>query len=253
MLAAKIAVGFIVGTMVGISGLGGGVLLMPVLIFGLHVPPIIAVGSDAVCNAITKLGAGYVHWRHHSVNWRIVGGLSCGSVPGVIAGVTLLGHLRQHGADVNSILKELIGIVLVCVPLLFIMQGKLQGGELETKPPQRGFWLKLVVTGAVAGFLVGMTSVGSGSIIMVLLLLLRAGPARVLVGTDIAHAIVLTGVASALHWNLGTIDFPLAAALLTGAIPGGIVGSQLSNYIPVMWTRRLLCGLLLVTGARMLV
>ena len=113
--------------------------------------------------------------------------------------------------------------------------------------------MKLVATGALAGFLVGMTSVGSGSIIMVLLLLLRAGPARMLVGTDIAHAIILTGAASALHWSLGTIDFNLSGALLIGAIPGGIVGSQLSNYIPALWTRRLLCGLLLITGARMLV
>lgn len=254
MLTAKIAVGFIVGTLVGLSGLGGGVLLMPVLVFGLHVPPIMAVGSDMLCNAITKIGAGYVHWRHRSVNWTIVGGLSCGSVPGVIAGVTLLGYLRTlYGAGVNNLLKELIGIVLLCVPILFLLQGKLQQELPETNTVKSGFSFKLVITGLVAGFLVGMTSVGSGSIVMVFLLLLRAGSPRVLVGTDIAHAIILTGVASILHWNLGTIDPHLAGALLLGAIPGGIFGSQLSNYIPALWTRRLLCGLLLVTGARMLV
>ena len=106
--------------------------------------------------------------------------------------------------------------------------------------------------GLVAGFLVGMTSVGSGSIIMMLLLLFYSFPPKVMVGTDILHAVILTGVTSAMHWRIGNIDFRLVATLLIGSIPGGLLGSHLSTRVPVPWLRRILCAVLLMTGARML-
>jgi uncharacterized membrane protein YfcA len=113
-------------------------------------------------------------------------------------------------------------------------------------------FMGMSVIGLVAGFLVGMTSVGSGSIIMMLLLLFYSFPPKVMVGTDIVHAVALTGVTSLLHWRMGNIDLHLVAALLIGSIPGGLLGSQLSTRVPVLWLRRILCTVLLATGARML-
>jgi hypothetical protein len=108
------------------------------------------------------------------------------------------------------------------------------------------------LVGSFAGFLVGMTSVGSGSIIMMLLLLLYSFHPRQMVGTDIVHAVLLTGVTSLLHFRLGNVNLPLVASLLIGSIPGGIVGSHLSTRMPVPWLRGLLCAVLLATGAKML-
>jgi hypothetical protein len=97
-----------------------------------------------------------------------------------------------------------------------------------------------------------MTSVGSGSIIMMLLLLFYTYTPKVMVGTDIVHAVILTGVTSFLHWRLGNVDWRLVASLLIGSIPGGLLGSHLSTRVPVLWLRRILCTVLLMTGARML-
>jgi hypothetical protein len=106
--------------------------------------------------------------------------------------------------------------------------------------------------GLVGGFLVGMTSVGSGSIIMMLLLLFYSFPPKIMVGTDIAHAMILTGVTGLLHFRAGNVDGHLVEAILIGSIPGGILGSHLSTRVPVLWLRRILCTVLLMTGARML-
>jgi hypothetical protein len=108
------------------------------------------------------------------------------------------------------------------------------------------------VIGLVAGFLVGMTSVGSGSIIMMLLLLFYSFSPKVNVGTDVVHAVVLTGVTGLLHWRLGNVNWGLVGSLLIGSIPGGLLGSHLSTRVPMPWLRRILCTLLLLTGARML-
>jgi hypothetical protein len=110
----------------------------------------------------------------------------------------------------------------------------------------------MAVIGLFAGFLVGMTSVGSGSIIMMLLLMFYSYPPKVMVGTDIVHAVILTGVTSFLHFRLGNVDPSLVACLLVGSIPGGILGSNLSTRVPVLWLRRILCAILLSTGIRML-
>jgi hypothetical protein len=115
----------------------------------------------------------------------------------------------------------------------------------------RGF-AGMVGIGAIAGVLVGMTSVGSGSIIMMLLLLFYSFPPKVNVGTDIVHAVILTGVTGFLHFRFGNVDPRLVLTLLIGSIPGGLLGSHLSTRIPILWLRRILCALLLITGARML-
>jgi len=120
------------------------------------------------------------------------------------------------------------------------------------RPPTMKSFAGMSGIGLLAGFLVGMTSVGSGSIIMMLLLVFYSFAPKVMVGTDIVHAVLLTGVTSLLHWRLGNVDPKLVASLLIGSIPGGLVGSHLSTRVPVTWLRRILCAVLLATGARML-
>jgi len=252
LIATKILIGFLVGTMIGLTGLGGGVLLLPLLIFGLRVPAIIAVGSDALFNFFTKIPAGLLHYRKGTVRNKVVAALAAGSIPGSIAGVAFLTHLRTlYGGGVNDFIKSAVGILLIVIPTLLLFQRRIEE-SLVHRPPTMKSFVGMTAIGLVAGFLVGMTSVGSGSIIMMLLLLFYSFPPKVNVGTDIVHAILLTGVTSFLHFRLGNVDPVLVGSLLIGSIPGGLIGSHLSTRVPVLWLRRILCAILLATGARML-
>jgi len=252
LITLKILIGLMVGTLIGLTGLGGGVLLLPLLIFGLAVPPIVAVGSDALFNFVTKIPSSAVHLSKGTVRRKVVLALAAGSVPGSIAGVSFLQHLRLlYGAGVNDFIKTAVGILLLIIPALLLLQRRIED-TVTTRPPPAKSFAGMAVIGLVAGFLVGMTSVGSGSIIMMLLLLFYSYPPKVMVGTDIVHAVALTGVTSFLHFRLGNVNLPLVGCLLIGSIPGGLLGSHLSTRVPVLWLRRILCVILLATGARML-
>jgi uncharacterized protein len=252
LAAVKVFVGFVVGALIGLTGLGGGVLLLPILIFGLRVPAIIAVGSDAAFNFLTKIPSSFVHLAKGTVRRKVVVALAVGSVPGSAFGVRFLQHLRLlYGAGVNDFIKGSVGILLILVSTLLLLQHKIEEQVANRLPTAKSF-AGMAMIGLVAGFLVGMTSVGSGSIIMMLLLLFYSYPPKVMVGTDIVHAVVLTGVTSLLHYRIGNVDPSLVGYLLIGSIPGGLIGSQLSTRVPVLWLRRILCVILLSTGARML-
>jgi uncharacterized membrane protein YfcA len=252
LIFGKIVIGFAVGTLIGMTGVGGGVLLLPILIFLLRVPPIIAVGSDALFNFATKIGSSYIHLTRGTVKRRVVLSLLVGSTPGSIAGVGLLRYLRNaHGTEVNTFITTTVGILLIIVPTVLMFQTQIEDHVIQCSPTMKSF-VGYSVIGLLAGFLVGMTSVGSGSIIMLLLLLFYRFPPKIMVGTDIVHALVLTGVTSFLHFRLGNIDPYLVGPLVVGSIPGGLFGSVMSTRIPVFWLRRILCAALLVTGARML-
>lgn len=251
-MIAKILVGFVVGTLIGMTGVGGGVLLLPILIFVLRVPPILAVGSDALFNFVTKIGSSWVHLRKGTVKPRVVMGLAFGSIPGSILGVGLLKHFRTvYGTGVNSFVTTAVGILLICVPTLLLFQTKIEE-HVSHRPPTLKSLVGMSAIGLLAGFLVGMTSVGSGSIIMMLLLLFYSFPPKVMVGTDIVHAVLLTGMTSLLHFRMNNIDPYLVGSLVIGSIPGGLLGSHLSTHVPVPWLKRILCTVLLATGARML-
>jgi hypothetical protein len=252
LIALKIFIGFVVGTLIGLTGLGGGVLLLPMLIFGLRVPAIVAVGSDAAFNFLTKIPSSFVHLSKGTVRRKVVLALSVGSVPGSALGVRFLQHLRMlHGAGVNDFIKAAVGILLIVVSTLLLLQRRIEE-QVANRPPTAKSFAGMAVIGLTAGFLVGMTSVGSGSIIMMLLLMFYSYPPKVMVGTDIVHAVVLTGVTSLLHFRLGNVDTSLVGCLLIGSIPGGLIGSHLSTRVPVLWLRRILCVILMTTGARML-
>jgi len=252
LLLAKVMIGLIVGTLIGLTGLGGGVLLLPMLIFVLHVPAIIAVGSDAMFNFFTKIPASLLHLHRGTVRRKVVLAMAVGSIPGSYLGVSLLVHLRTiYGTGVNEFIKTAVGFLLVIIPTLLMFQGRIEDRLAGRKPTMKNF-AGMSLIGLVGGFLVGMTSVGSGSIIMMLLLLFYSFIPKVMVGTDIVHAVILTGVTSLLHWKAGNVDPRLVLPLLIGSIPGGLLGSQLSTRVPVVWLRRILCAVLLMTGARML-
>ncbi len=194
LLAAKILVGFVVGVLIGMTGVGGGVLLLPILIFGLRVPAIVAVGSDALFNFFTKIPASLLHLKKGTVRRKVVIALAVGSIPGSIGGVKLLMHIRHlYGDGVNSFIKSAIGILLIVIPTLLLLQRRIEE-RVANRPPTMKNFVGMAVIGLIAGFLVGMTSVGSGSIIMMLLLLFYSFQPKVNVGTDIVHAVILTGV-----------------------------------------------------------
>jgi uncharacterized membrane protein YfcA len=252
LLTMKIFVGFVVGVLIGMTGIGGGVLLLPILIFGLRVPAIVAVGSDALFNFFTRIPASLMHLKNGTVRRKIVMALAMGSVPGSIMGINLLMYIRHvYGDGVNSFIKSFVGLLLIVIPTLMLFQRRIEERVAHRSPTMKSL-AGITLIGLAAGFLVGMTSVGSGSIIMILLLVLYSLSPKVSVGTDIVHAVVLTGVTGLLHFRLGNVDPELVLTLLIGSIPGGLLGSHLSTRMPMLWLRRILCALLLITGARML-
>jgi uncharacterized protein len=139
-----------------------------------------------------------------------------------------------------------VGVLLIVIPTLLLFQKKIEE-RVANRPPTAKSFMGMALIGLVAGFLVGMTSVGSGSVIMMLLLLFYSLPPKVNVGTDIVHAVVLTGVTGLFHFRLGNVDPGLVMSLLIGSIPGGLAGSHLATRVPMLWLRQLLCALLLIS------
>ena len=194
LIAAKILVGFVVGVLIGMTGVGGGVLMLPVLIFGLGYSPIVAVGSDALFQFFTKIPAGLLHLKNGTVRRKVVLALALGSIPGAFAGVKLLMYIRLlYGNGVNTFIKMAVGVLLLVIPYDAAPPEKNRRSNRNRAPSMKGF-AGMAIIGLTVGFIVGMTSVGSGSIIMMLLLLFYSFPPKINVGTDVVHAVVLFGV-----------------------------------------------------------
>ena len=254
VISARIVVGLVVGILVGLTGLGGGMLLLPLLISVLGVPPIIAVGSDAVINCITKIGAGALHWRRGNVSWRLALSLAYGSIPGAILGVTLLARIRAtYGTGVNDFLRVVIGILLIVIPIAYYIKRRPAdlAPSLEAVH-QYKYHFGVTLIGFFAGILVGVTSIGSGSVILMLLLVFYGFLPSVMVGTDIVHAIFLAGLTGALQFGLGNVNLSLVASVIVGSIPGGLLGAYLTKYLPARRFRQVLCTVLVAVGIRML-
>jgi uncharacterized protein len=253
-IATRASIGLIAGMLIGLTGIGGGVVLLPLLISVLGVPPIIAVGSDAVINSITKIGAGTLHWRRGNVSWPLALSLAYGSIPGAVLGVLVLAHVRAvYGNSVNNILMIAIAVLLIVIPITYtlIQSPSASQGNFRSLPnnkPRSG----VTLIGFVAGLLVGVTSIGSGSIILLLLLVFYGYAPVVMVGTDIVHAVILTGIAGLFQFGFGNVDPALVTAVLIGSIPGGLLGAHLTNYVPSKLLKRMLCSFLVIVGARML-
>jgi uncharacterized protein len=255
LLAAII--GLAIGIMVGLTGIGGGALLVPALVLLMHVQPLIAVGTGALFVAVTKLGAALSYRRQGYVEMRLVGRMAFGSIPGALVGVGALAILRHTlGASLNDLLKVLIGVILILTPVIAFLKNYFEKRSEKPFRDRLPYWITAkrgaIFVGFVGGCLVGMTSMGSGSIIMTLLVLFYNRSFKILVGTDMAHAVILAAVASAGHFFLRTIDFRLLAALLLGSIPAAWYASRMAASIPNTWLRRVLFSALVVAGVSML-
>lgn len=229
-------------------------MLLPLLILVLKVPPLVAVGSDAVFASLTKIGAGIVHFRQKTVDLKMVAFLAIGSLPGAVIGFRGLTLLKDlHGDSIDEILRTLIGVLLVTIPIFMLAQLRIlksrDGDPVFNRNHDEVKRLQTVIVGLVGGILVGLTSVGSGSIILVGLLLTHRRSPAVLVGSDIVHAVLLTGLTGSMHYSiLNSVDTGLVAALLAGSIPGSLIGAKIAVKLPAEHLQIGLLVLLLLTG-----
>jgi uncharacterized protein len=249
---AQAASGFAVGTIVGLTGVGGGSLMTPllVLLFGIH--PATAVGTDLLHASITKAGGTYVHARAGRVDWRITSLLAAGSLPAAV--ITLLG-LRYFtgGLGGSKIITTTLGIALLLTAAALILRThlrRLSQAHSAEIPRHPAF---TVFTGLALGFFVSISSVGAGALgVTALLFLYPHLRAARIVASDLAHAVPLTLVAGLGHWWFGSVDWRLLASLLVGSLPGIYLGSHFAGRVPETLLRFLLAGMLLLVGTKLI-
>lgn len=246
-------IGLVVALLMTMTGMGGGVLLLPLLLIVLHVPPLVAIGTGAAYAALTKSVAALTHVHRGTVDWNLAGAMACGSIPAALGGVWLLSVMHAHlGNRFDTILTVFIGIVLLVIGVSALLRSPTphrDGLPLRRALPKYiNRYNGAVIAGIVGGLLVGLTSIGSGSVIMMLLLLFyRKSPAE-LVGTDVFHGFLLMTVTALAHLRLGTIDSRLVGFLLIGALPGVLIGSRLVSVLPGVWLKRIVLILTICTG-----
>ncbi|MGM0875641.1 MAG: sulfite exporter TauE/SafE family protein [Bacillota bacterium] len=254
MSIEMIIMGLFVGFLIGLTGVGGAALLTPILIVA-GINPSIAVGTDLVYNSITKLFGAVQHWKQKTINLKLVKYLAFGSIPSAAVAIGLLNYFNDSYLNQDQIIKNALGYVLILVALSIIVRvffdKKLRPNRFQLMPIEQKKGLTILI-GVIFGFIVGLTSVGSGSLFAVALLYLYQLKASELVGTDIAHAFLLVTVAGSFYLGVGNIDYPLVMNLLTGSIPGVIIGSSLSAKVPTKPLRTIVAVLILISGIKLL-
>lgn len=258
-------IGLIIGFLIGLTGMGGGSLMTPVMILIMGVKPIVAVGTDLAYGAVTKIIGGGIHWRQGTVHRRTGYLLGAGSVPATILGVSLVTNIRKSNPDfVNVFLVHTIACVLIVVAVVLV------GKPLLTRAAQqwgvrlsstwrddfqslgdRKPWL-LPIIGAIVGFLVGLTSIGSGTLIVVsLFFLYPRWESKDIVGTDVFHAAILVSAAGITQFFAGNVNVMMTASLLLGSLPGVVLGSRFAVGFHERYLRLSLASLLLISGAKL--
>ncbi len=245
--------GLCVGFIVGLTGVGGGSLMTPLLIllFGIH--PATAVGTDLLYAATTKSVGTLVHGLNRTVEWRIVFRLALGSVPAATTTVWLLSGTGTQSSATAHLLALILGTVLVLTAISMVFRSAIArfAGRHRELPPRPQAVLT-VLTGAVLGILVSISSVGAGAIgVTVLLLLYPKLTVHRIIGSDIAHAVPLTLVAGLGHWAIGDVDWHMLLALLCGSVPGVLIASRLAPLINERVIRWLLAIILTIVGLRL--
>jgi len=247
--------GFGVGVLVGMTGVGGGSLMTPLLIllFGIH--PATAVGTDLLYAAITKSGGTLIHGMHRTIDWRVVGRLALGSVPMTALTLLLLSKLNIDPKASGHLIETVLGCALYFTALTLIFRAKILAfyasriGEIDP----RHTVLFTVLTGAVLGILVSLSSVGAGALGVTVLILLYPNLSTLrIVGSDIAHAVPLTLVAGLGHWIMGDVNTTLLFSLLLGSLPGIVIGSTMSIRIPDHILRMVLAVTLALVATKLL-
>ena len=249
--------GFLVGLIVGVTGVGGGSLMTPLLVLMFGVSPTTAVGTDLLYASLTKTLGGWVHGRHGTVDWKVVGMLSLGSLPAAVVTVALLKYLELDEKTLSGLVSSVLSVALLLTAAALLFKGRIRKfaqrrGGTDYGLHHRHLHAATIVTGIVVGALVTISSVGAGVLGTVALLFLYPRmPAVKVVGTDIVHAVPLTAVAGMGHLSLGTVDIVLLGSLLLGSLPGIYIGSHLSSKLPEGILRPVLAIMLLVIGTRM--
>ena len=251
------ASGFLVGLIVGVTGVGGGSLMTPLLVLFFGVSPATAVGTDLLYASITKSLGGWVHGRNGSVDWKVVGLLSLGSFPAALITIALLKYLAMDDKTLRSLVTSVLSVALLATATVLLLKEQIK--KLARRRDGTVYELHhrylpsaTIATGVIVGALVTVSSIGAGVLGTVALLFLypRMSPVKV-VGTDIVHAVPLTAVAGMGHMALGTVDFVLLASLLLGSLPGIYIGSHLSAKVPEKVLRPVLATMLLIIGLKM--
>lgn len=258
------AASFGVGIVVGLTGMGGGALMTPMLVLFFNIPPLTAVSSDLVASAIMKPVGSIVHIRRGTVRWDLVRWLAIGSVPCAFAGV-LVARSLGSGATLEDLISKAMGVALVIAAVgLFVRalmrmveRARVRDGRLgpapQGPPRLRVRPVETVMVGAIGGLFVGMTSVGSGSVIIIALMALYPGlRASELVGTDLVQAVPLVASAALGHILFGDFQLSLTTSLLVGSIPGAWIGAHLSSRLPGGLIRRALAFVLLASALKLL-
>jgi len=248
-----VVTGFFVGMLVGLTGMGGGAIMTPFLISVVGVGPVVAVGTDLVYSAATKIVGAWLHARQLTVDFGLAKRLATGSIPAGLLAVAAIRFLPGAGVDADLAVRRALGAVLVLVAILMLCRIFVAGERVLSERWRRRLEGKgTIAAGAIVGALVGFTSVGSGALLVPFLLcVFPLSPARV-VGTDVFHAAILVSVTGLAHAYGGTVDWLLAATLLLGSIPGVSVGTWMAPRAPVRILRVGLAGLLLITGFSLL-
>ncbi len=247
--------GLAVGMLVGMTGVGGGSLMTPllVLLFGFH--PAMAVGTDLLFAAGTKTVGTAMHGWRQTIDWRVVRRLASGSVPGAACTILLLSTFGAQSKYATHLITLVLGfaLLLTAMSLIFRPQIVRFAQRHFREPSESRVALMTVITGVVLGVFVSLTSVGAGAIgVTALILLYPRLPTVRIVASDIAHAVPLTLVAGIGHWMLGTVNWSLLGMLLVGSVPGIIAGSYLATRTPDLFLRPILAATLVLVGGRLI-
>ena len=249
--------GFVVGVLVGLTGVGGGSLMTPLLVLAFGFKPATAVGTDLLYAAITKSGGSWVHHRHGNIDWGITGRLALGSVPAAALTLLLLANIGVAGHGASHLISIALGVALLLTAASLVFRTRLL--ELARRRSASADFSHrhtaglTVAVGAGVGVLVTISSVGAGALGVTALTFLYPNLAtRRVVGSDIAHAVPLTLVAGLGHWWLGTVDVVLLVSLLIGSLPGIALGAHFAAKVPERALRSLLASVLLLVGGKLI-
>ena len=247
--------GFVVGAIVGLTGVGGGSLMTPLLVLLFGVPPATAVGTDLLYAAMTKAGGTVAHGRKGHIDWAITGRLAMGSIPAAAITVWVLSQLPKGSNVIGQLISHGLGFALLLTAVAILFGRKLRdyASQHDESALRKRYLGKItVVVGAILGVVVTISSVGAGALgVAVLFFLYPKLPPIKIVGSDVAHAVPLTLVAGLGHWMLGGVDWSLLGALLLGSLPGIWLGTHISAKVPEHILRRLLASMLVIIGSKL--
>jgi len=246
-------VGLMVGFLIGLTGMGGGALMTPFLLIVMKLDPVLAVGTDLTFAAITKIVGSIQHRREKNVSFRRVFWMACGSLPASFLGAQFILHHRDNSALTEKILPTILGVTLIIVSLIILARvfrwlGPTEYIEIVWPAP----W-SLIIIGVIGGLLVGMTSIGGGTVIMALLLIFFSIPLNLMVGIDVVHGALLTVITSLNYIFAGQTDWGLVGLLLIGSLPGAWLGALAIKHIDLRIVRGILALVVIGAGIDLLI